>query len=95
MPPDTAFPDSFSPASIGSAPYQVKMFAAPEGGVPATIAEWGDAIGGSAGGEPGDVAAEVASARYIAVVFNEIGRDSGCNKNPYRGRINEVTFAPS
>ena len=80
--------------AIGSAPYQLKVFAAPEGTQPTTFSGWGEAVGSFNGQQAGTVAVDLATpARYVLVSFNELGTDNACTDNPYRGAINELGFA--
>ncbi|MDO8361584.1 MAG: protein kinase [Actinomycetota bacterium] len=79
--------------SVGSAPYQLKVYAAPEGEQPATFAGWGSALEAANGQQPGEVRLTLASpTRYVLVSFNELGPGEDCSdKNPYSGAINEIT----
>lgn len=81
-------------AAIASAPYQVKVYAAGEGDVPADISSWGTPVAEANGSTPGNVTAQITDpSRYVLVLFNELGRDDGCRDNPFRGKISEITFA--
>ncbi len=33
--------------------------------------------------------------RYVAVVFHELGPDTTCTRNRFRGKISEIAFQPS
>ena len=79
--------------AIGSAPYQLKVFASGDSDAPNSFAGWGDALGSFDGQEPAAVAVElVAPARYVLVSFNELASDEGCTNNPFRGVINEISL---
>jgi serine/threonine-protein kinase len=81
-------------AVIASAPYQVKVFTAPDGPRPTSFASWGAPVQSFASTTVGDVSVQLTTpVRYVLVSFNELGSDSAC-KNPFRGRIAELTFAP-
>ena len=80
--------------ALGSAPYQVKVFAAPDGEVPTNFAGWGTPLDSFNGMEATTLSVAVASpARYLLVSFNEVGADSACTDNPYRGVIKELSFS--
>ena len=79
--------------AIGSAPYQLKVFAAPDGTAPTSFEAWGAAVESFNGQEPTTVSVELTTpSRYVLVSFNELADDSNCSKNPYRGLIQEVSF---
>jgi hypothetical protein len=82
-------------ADIGSAPYQVQVFASGAATSPTTVAGWGSPVKKFTADAPGTVSADVTGARWVAVVFNELGLDTTCRSNRFRGRISEVQFAPS
>ena len=77
---------------VGSAPYQVKIFAAGEGLAPATFAGWGSALDKFDGQQPGTISVDLSTpARYVLVSFVELGIDNGCTAdNDYRGSIQEM-----
>ncbi|MGB8858770.1 MAG: protein kinase [Ilumatobacteraceae bacterium] len=80
--------------AIGSAPYQLKVFAAPEGPQPETFAGWGTAVDSFDGRAATTVSVELAvPTRWVLVSFNELGTDAGCTDNPYRGIIKEISFS--
>ena len=81
-------------AVIASAPYQVQVLTAPDGNIPATVAGW-STTQKRAGNDPTTITADVTGARWVAVVFNELGPDPSCTKNRYRGRIGEISFRPA
>ncbi|MCY7299138.1 MAG: protein kinase [Ilumatobacteraceae bacterium] len=79
--------------ALGSAPYQVKVFAAPDGSVPTSFAGWGTPVESFDGLEASTLSVELATpTRYVLVSFNELGSDPACTDNPYRGVIKELTF---
>ncbi|MEQ1874116.1 MAG: serine/threonine-protein kinase [Ilumatobacteraceae bacterium] len=82
-------------AVLGSAPYQVKIYAAGEGTAPTSFAAWGAPIGEFDGQEAETISVQLTTAaRYVLVAFNELGDDSGCTSdNDYRGSIQEMYVA--
>jgi len=82
--------------AIGSAPYQLQVFAAPDGPRPTSLAGFGQPVKKLAGSEPITVDVAVATpSRYALVMFNELGKSSDCQRNPYRGRIGEISWSPN
>ena len=80
--------------AIGSAPYQLKVFAAPDGSQPTGFAGWGSPVNTFVGQEPDTVTVQItAAARYVLMSFNELGSDDGCTDNRYRGAIMEFSFS--
>jgi serine/threonine protein kinase len=78
---------------IGSAPYQVRVYAAPDGDVPTSFATWGAAIDKAHGTARDTLSVQVAQpTRYLLVSFIELGTDNNCSNNPFRGSIRELTF---
>lgn len=82
-------------ASIGSAPYHVKVLAAPDGPIPASVAAWGSPIGDKADQKAGTITAQVTASRYVAVIFVELGSDPLCRNNRFRGKLSEIHFTPA
>jgi hypothetical protein len=80
---------------VGSAPYQLKIFASGEGTAPATFAAWGAPIGQFDGLQAETISVQLSTpARYVLVAFNELGSDAGCtSNNDYRGSIQEMYVA--
>ena len=80
---------------LGSAPYQVKIFAGGEGTAPTTFDAWGAPLGEFDGQQAETVLVQLTTpARYVLVAFNELGDDSGCtSSNDYRGSIQEMYVA--
>jgi hypothetical protein len=79
---------------IGSAPYQLKVFAAPDGTQPSTFEGWGTAVDSFAGQTPETVTVQITEAtRFVLMSFNELGSGNGCTDNPYRGSIKEFSFS--
>ena len=78
---------------LGSAPYQVKVFAAPDGSVPSSFSGWGTPVDSFDGVQATTLSVELTTpARYVLVSFNELGSDPACTDNPYRGVIKELSF---
>lgn len=77
---------------LGSAPYQVKVFAIGDGTPPETFAAWGAPLDEFDGLQADTISVTLATpARYVLVAFNELGDDAGCtNNNDYRGSIQEM-----
>ncbi|MEY4338630.1 MAG: hypothetical protein RLZ14_480 [Actinomycetota bacterium] len=81
-------------ASISSAPYQVRVYAAPDGNIPATFDAWGSPLQSFNNTEPSDIAVAVsAPARFVLISFVELGTGNNCSDNPYRGSIRAVAVA--
>ncbi len=79
--------------ALGSAPYQVKVFAVPDGSVPTNFSGWGTPVDSFDGVEATTLSVDLATpARYVLVSFNELGADPACTDNPYRGVIKELSF---
>jgi len=79
--------------ALGSAPYQVKVFATPDGSVPTSFSGWGTPVKSFDGLEATTLSVELTiPTRYVLVSFNELGSDPACTDNPYRGVIKELTF---
>ena len=79
--------------ALGSAPYQVKVFSAPDGEQPTSFSSWGTPIGSFDGVEPTTLSVELPTpARYVLVSFVELGKDPACTENPYRGVIKELSI---
>lgn len=79
--------------ALGNAPYQVKVFAAPDGSVPTSFSGWGAPVESFDGLEATTLAVELTTpARFLLVSFNEVGNDPACTDNPYRGVIKELSF---
>lgn len=79
---------------IDTAPYQVQVFAAPDGPRPERLSAFGPAVKKLAGTQPGYQDIKITTpSRYVLVSFNEIGKGSGCQQNPYRGRIGEISWS--
>jgi len=80
--------------ALGSAPYQLKVFAAPDGSMPTSFASWGTPVKSFDGVEAATLSVDLATpVRYVLVSFNELGSDPACTDNPYRGVIKELGFA--
>ena len=79
--------------SLGSGPYQVKVYGAPDGNQPATFSAWGpeaDKFAGSAATT--ETVTFSTPVRYVLLSFNELAPDPGCTGSRYRGSIQELTF---
>jgi serine/threonine protein kinase len=80
--------------AINSAPYQLRVYGAPEGDMPGSFDDWGDTAGDFAANEAGTVTAQLDTpARWVLVSFAELGPDASCTDNPYRGEIGEITVS--
>jgi hypothetical protein len=78
---------------VGSAPYQLRVYAVADGAVPTTFAGWGAPIKTFNGSAPAILPVQVDQAsRYVLVSFVQLGTNNDCNKNRYRGSIRELTF---
>lgn len=80
-------------AVLGSAPYQVRIYAVADGQNPTTFAAWGAPLQSFDGTEADTLSITLAQpARYVLVSFIELGENNDCSNNPYRGSIRELTF---
>ena len=78
---------------IGSAPYQVRVLAAPDGQEPSSFSGFTTEVDSFNGTEPRTVSAALSSpARWLLVSFVELGANNDCANNPYRGAIRELAF---
>jgi hypothetical protein len=78
---------------IGSAPYQLRVYAAPDGQEPTSFSGWGSPVDSFNGTAVRSVSVALASpARWALVSFIELGVNNDCANNPYRGAIRELTF---
>jgi hypothetical protein len=83
-------------AAIGSAPFQLRVFGAPDGQLPTTFADWGPSLRSFNGTAPASVSVQLDTpVRYVLVSFNELGSNNNCANNPFRGSIQELTLSSS
>lgn len=76
---------------LGSAPFQLRVYAAPDGEQPDSFNAWGEPVGRLDSRELQSVQVQlVAPARYILVSIVELAESAGCTKNPYQGEIREI-----
>ena len=79
--------------SIASAPYQIQILTAPDGAIPAQIADWGSPLKRATGADPESVTVAISQpSRYVLVLFKQLAKTPECTKNPYRGDISEMDF---
>jgi serine/threonine-protein kinase len=77
-------------------PYQIDVYAASGTSAPADLDGW-TKVGETAFADtPGVATASIATpATYLLVWLKELGQDEACTeKNPYRGRLGEISFTP-
>jgi len=80
-------------AAIGSAPYQVAVYGAPDGARPTTLSAWGTPAERFDGLSPGAVSYQFSSpVRYVLLTFDDLGSDPGCSGDRYRGSVQELGF---
>ena len=79
-------------ADIISKPYQVEVFTAGGDSIPPDLAAGWTSVATAADAAAGTVTANVEGARYVAVLFHELGRDESCSRNRFRGSIGEISF---
>jgi len=80
--------------ALGSGPYQLKLYGTASSEAPTSFSGWGQPVESFNGLEPATVSVTFTEpARFVLVSFNELAPDDGCTDNPYRGAINEFTFA--
>lgn len=78
---------------LGSAPYQVKIFASNAEQPPPSFESWGTPVGKFDGLQAETISVQlVTPARFVLVAFNELGVDPGCTQNDYRGSILEMSI---
>ncbi|MEN9645286.1 MAG: hypothetical protein RL238_1955 [Actinomycetota bacterium] len=78
---------------LGSAPYQVRIYAVGDGLNPTTFAAWGAPLDSFDGTATDTLSLTLAQpARYVLVSFIQLGENNDCSNNPYRGSIRELTF---
>lgn len=77
-------------ADIASAPYQVEVLTAVDS-IPPAVAGW-TSVATAADSKAGTVTAQVDGARYVAVLFHELGANTTCTRNRFRGGISEISF---
>lgn len=78
---------------LGSAPYQVRVYAAGDGQNPTTFAAWGAPLQSFDGTATDTLSLTLDQpARYVLVSFIQLGENNDCSNNPYRGSIRELTF---
>ena len=79
--------------SIASAPYQIQILTAPDGAIPAQIADWGPPLKRATGADPEAITVSISKpSRYVLVLFKQLAKTPECTKNPYRGDISEMSF---
>lgn len=76
---------------IASAPSQVRIFSSSAESLPPSFADWGSEVAQFADSEPVKVEATV-TGRWVLIAFYELGPDSACTENPYRGAISEISI---
>jgi eukaryotic-like serine/threonine-protein kinase len=78
--------------SIASAPYQVQILSA-DSSIPSKIADWGIPLMRAVGADADAVTISISKpARYVLVLFKQLGKSSECSTNPYRGDVAEMSF---
>jgi eukaryotic-like serine/threonine-protein kinase len=78
---------------VGSAPYQVRVYAVAGNTAPTTYAGWGQPIKSFNGTAPAILPVQVTQAsRFVLVSFAQLGTNNDCTKNRFRGSIRELTF---
>lgn len=83
-------------ADIGTAPFQVSVYASPNDNLPVTLTDWGGPLKSFSGNETANVTTVVpAGTRHLMLLFTQIGEDPGCTSaNRYRGSISNLGFTP-
>jgi serine/threonine-protein kinase len=81
---------------VESAPYQVTFYASDAETIPATIDEWGPALGATQFADTTDTVISPVPptpARHMFIMLKELGKDDTCtDANPYRGRLGEIAI---
>jgi serine/threonine-protein kinase len=78
-------------ADIASAPYQVEVLTAVDA-IPPALGDGWTQVTTAADSSAGTVSADVDGARYVAVLFHELGSDPTCSRNRFRGSIGDIAF---
>lgn len=76
--------------TVLSAPSQVRVYAA-NGELPSGFADWGSPVA-NFDDTSAAVVDVVTTGRWILVAFAELGDDTECTSNPYRGAIGEIVL---
>ena len=79
-----------------NAPYQVDVFTSDAASAPTELDAWQQVGDTKFSDHPGSFEATIETpATYVLIWLKELGRDEVCTeKNPYRGRLGEISFAP-
>lgn len=77
---------------IASAPYQVRVYTTAAATAPTSFSGWGSPADSFAGAEPQVATTVINNATFVLVSFVQLGTDSGCSNNPYRGSLREITL---
>lgn len=79
---------------VDSAPYQMQISTAADGPEPTGLSAFPTSLDKLVGSEPGYREVRLSTpARYVLVRFLELGRSDDCQRNPYRGRIGEISWS--
>ena len=78
-------------ADIASAPYQVEVLTAVDA-IPPALGDGWTQVTTASDSSAGTVSADVDGARYVAVLFHELGSDPTCSRNRFRGSIGDIAF---
>lgn len=88
-----AAPGTLSVASLNG-PYQIDVYASTAAAAPTTLEAWTKVGETSFSEQPGTVTRQVdVPATFVLVWLKQLGRDEACTeKNPFRGRLGEITY---
>ena len=80
--------------AVGNGPFQLRVYASSGDQPPGSFADWGQPLHTFGGDVAQTITQQVTEpARWVLVSFVEIGRSPACGTNPYRGSIQELSFA--
>jgi serine/threonine-protein kinase len=80
--------------AVGNGPFQLRVYASAADQPPGSFADWGQPLHTFGGDTTQTITQQITTpARWVLVSFTEIGRSPACSSNPYRGAIQELSFA--
>ena len=76
--------------SVASAPWQVQILTAPNGAIPAQIADWGPPLKRATGADPEAITVSISKPeRYVLVLFKQLAKTPECTKKIGRASCRE------
>ena len=82
-------------ANFGNGPWNAEVYASDSPSVPARLEDWGTRVANGYSENAGMGTFKVQTpGRYVLLLLREIGRSGSCsNANPFKGIINDLSFA--